>query len=710
LSAEAQAEARILMLSANNLLRPQDGGPVTVPTQDMVLGSYYLTYEKDAPADPERTFADCAAVVEATRGGGLNSNDRIWVLDGENRPVCTTVFLALEAAQTGDLPQEVFQTYADEAEARLAYDEGVLDLHVPVLVRMERQVEGKAVRKLVRTTVGRLIFNERVPQDLGFVDRTDLETMFEPEINFVTDKKQLGRIIEKCIAKHGFTKSAEVLDNIKTLGYKFSTQGALTVSIHDMMVPPQKKELIKETERQIVKIERQFKRGFLTNDERYRLVVKAWEQTTKDVTDALQAGLDRYNPIYMMADSGARGSMNQIRQLAGMRGLMADTSGRTIEIPIKANFREGLSVLEYFISSRGARKGLADTALRTADSGYLTRRLVDVSQEVIIREHDCGTQEGIMVSEISEHGQIIETFSERLKGRYPVRDITHPQTGEVLFTKDTMLKGEHAEVLQAAGIHEVELRSVLTCQARSGVCSKCYGINLAIGEPVGEGEAVGIIAAQSIGEPGTQLTMRTFHTGGVAGGDITQGLPRVEELFEARKPKKMAQLAEINGKVTIEETKRANVCSLTITADDGEVVSYSLPYSSGIRVKEGDTVEKGEELTDGALSPHDVLRIRGVAAVNNYLIQEVQKPYRQQGVDINDKHIEVIVRQMMRKVRVEDAGDSPLLAGSTLDLLEFEDAKAAVQARIDAGETNDELELRLPVATRILLGITKASL
>ena len=421
--------------------------------------------------------------------------------------------------------------------------------------------------------------------------------------------------------------------------------------------------------------------------------------------------MDRYNPIFMMADSGARGSMAQIRQLAGMRGLMADTSGRTIEIPIKANFREGLSVLEYFISARGARKGMADTALRTADSGYLTRRLVDVSQEVIIREPDCGTDDGIEVSEIQEHGQVIETFAERIHGRYPSHDIVDPQTGEVLFTRDTMLRKENADLLESHGIHSVKIRSVLTCRARSGVCAKCYGINLAIGEPVGAGEAVGIIAAQSIGEPGTQLTMRTFHTGGVAGGDITQGLPRVEELFEARKPKKMAQLAEIGGHVTIEETKRNVMCNVTITANDGEVVTYALPYSAGLRVKDGDTVEKGFQLTEGALSPHEVLRIRGLSECHNYLIREVQKVYRQQGVDTNDKHIEVIIRQMMRKVRVEDAGDSDLLSGSTIDIIEFLDAEQAVKDRIAAGEKNEMgEELRLPTCTRLLMGITKASL
>ena len=655
LSAEAQTEARILMLSANNLLRPQDGGPVTIPTQDMILGAYYLTFERE-----EEGSGHC---------------------------------------------------FADRDEAMLAYDAGVVTLHSPIKVRLSKEVDGVTKYKLVSTTVGRLIYNEAIPQDLGFVDRSDPEQMFEPEINFVVGKKQLGKIIDRCISKHGFTVSAGMLDAIKDLGYHYSTIGSLTVAIADMTVPQKKYELIGETEKEIVKIDRQYRRGLITNDERYRLSVEAWDDTTKKVTNALQESMDRYNPIFMMADSGARGSMAQIRQLAGMRGLMADTSGRTIEIPIKSNFREGLSVLEYFISSRGARKGMADTALRTADSGYLTRRLVDVSQEVIIREDDCGTDDGIEVSEIEEHGQVIETFAERVHGRYPTADIKDPETGEVLFTKDTMLRKDDAETLEKHGIHAVKIRSVLTCRARSGVCAKCYGINLAIGEPVGAGEAVGIIAAQSIGEPGTQLTMRTFHTGGVAGGDITQGLPRVEELFEARKPKKMAQLAEIGGRVSIEETKRNVMCNVTITADDGEVVTYALPYASGIRVKEGDVVVKGEQLTEGALSPHEVLRIRGLSECHNYLIREVQKVYRQQGVDTNDKHIEVIIRQMMRKVRVEDAGDSELLSGSTIDLIEFLDAEAEIQKRIDAGEKNAEgEELRKPTCTRLLMGITKASL
>ena len=710
LSAEAQAEARILMLAANNLLKPSDGGAVAVPTQDMVLGSYYLTYEKDPECDPDCAYETTADAAAALERGEVGINDRIWVRDEEaNRWYRTTPALCAEAVD--GKAREVYQTFENDQAAKLAYDEGELDLHEPILVRRTAELDGVTQEKMVRTTVGRLIFNEGIPQDLGFVDRNDPEKAFDPEINFVCGKKQLGKIVDSCIAKHGFTVSATVLDIIKARGYKFSTRGSLTVAIADMTVPPQKKELIANTEKEVVKIENQYKRGFLTNEERYRLVVSAWEKTTADVSDALQKGMDRYNPIFMMADSGARGSAAQIRQLAGMRGLMADTSGRTIEIPIKANFREGLSVLEYFISSRGARKGMADTALRTADSGYLTRRLVDVSQEVIIREDDCGTDDGIEVSEIEEHGQVIETFAERVHGRYPTADIKDPETGEVLFTKDTMLRKDDAEVLEKHGIHAVKIRSVLTCRARSGVCAKCYGINLAIGEPVGAGEAVGIIAAQSIGEPGTQLTMRTFHTGGVAGGDITQGLPRVEELFEARKPKKMAQLAEISGTVSMEEAKRATLCNVTITADDGEVVTYAIPYSAGIRVKAGDRVVKGQELTDGALSPHDVLRVRGVDAVHNYLIQEVQKPYRQQGVDINDKHIEVIARQMMRKVRVEDAGDSTLLSGSTVDIIEYKDAYKAVEARIAAGEKQETGEdLRLPTCTRLLLGITKASL
>ena len=722
LSAEAQAEARILMLAANNLLKPSDGGPVTVPTQDMVLGSYYLTYERDPAYDPDFAYRTTDEAARALADGSVQPNDRVWVRDEENnRWYRTTPALCAEAVD--GKAREVCSVFGDDDEAQLAYAEGVLDLHEPILVRRTAEINGEKRHKLVRTTVGRLIFNEGIPQDLGFVDRSDPEQVFEPEVNFMCGKKQLGKVVDYCIAKHGFTRSAEVLDTIKARGYKFSTRGALTVAIADMTVPDEKRELIANTEKEVVKIENQYKRGFLTNDERYRLVVSAWEKTTADVSDALQQSMDRYNPIFMMADSGARGSQAQIRQLAGMRGLMADTSGRTIEIPIKSNFREGLTVLEYFISSRGARKGMADTALRTADSGYLTRRLVDVSQEVIIREEDCGTHDGITVSEINENGQVIEPLVERLRGRYLAEDFTDHETGEVLVDRDTLVDGDLARFIEKKLVQRAEaegdperkvsirVRSVLTCEAHSGVCAKCYGMNLAFGEPVGLGEAVGIIAAQSIGEPGTQLTMRTFHTGGVAGGDITQGLPRVEELLETRKPKKMAQLAEISGTVTVEETKRATLCSVTITADDGEVVTYALPYSSGIRVKNGDQVVKGQRLTEGALSPHEVLRIRGVDAVHNYLIQEVQKPYRQQGVDINDKHIEVIVRQMMRKVRVEDAGDSALLSGSTIDISEFRDACADVRRRAESGETREDGEpLVLPTCTRMLLGITKASL
>ncbi len=652
LSAEAQAEARMLMLSANNLLRPQDGKPVTVPTQDMILGTYYLTYVR------------------------------------EDEPGAGKVFSSVD-------------------EAMLAYNEKIIGMHAPIKVRMEKEINGKMEHKIIDATVGRLIFNEPIPQDLGFVDRNDPEKVFDLEIGFLVGKKLLGQIIDRCIRVHGFTISTEMLDNVKALGYKYSTKGAITVSIADMSIPEQKYELIHNAEDETIRIDRQYKRGFITNDERYRLVVSEWEKTIKDVTDALQSNLDRFNPIFMMADSGARGSMNQIRQLAGMRGLMADTNGRTIEIPIKANFREGLSVLEYFISSRGARKGLTDTALRTADSGYLTRRLVDVSQDVIIRQKDCHTTQGIWVGEVVEKGQVIDTFGNRIRGRYPVEDIVDPVTGELLHPKTKLLQPEDAEKFEAHGIKKVHIRTVLGCKARSGVCATCYGMNLATSEEVNMGEAVGIIAAQSIGEPGTQLTMRTFHTGGVAGDDITQGLPRVEELFEARKPKKMATISEISGRVEIDETHRTALRNIAVINEEtGETKQYQVPYSVGLRVENGQHVEKGDRITDGALSPHDVLRISGVEAVQDYLIQEVQAVYRQQGVDINDKHIEVIIRQMMRKVKVEDPGDTDLLTGTVIDIFEFEDANAKIQARIDAGET----ELRLATNSLILMGITKASL
>ena len=671
LSAEAQAEARILMLSVNNLLRPQDGHPHSIPTQDMVLGSYYLTY------------------VREEEGTGM--------------------------------------AFSTPEEALMAYQAGAVTLHSPIKVRVTKTIDGVEKYKTVETTVGRIIFNEPIPQDLGFVDRTDPEHAFDYEVGFRVDKKKLGEIIDRCIQKHGFTISAEVLDSIKAQGYKFSTRSGMTISIADMVVPEAKKEKIAETEKKVLAIEKQYRRGLITNDERYRMVVAEWERTTGEVAKALMDNLDEFNPINIMATSGARGSANQIRQLAGMRGLMANTAGKTIEIPIKANFREGLSVLEYFISTRGARKGMADTALRTADSGYLTRRMVDVSQDVIIREPDCGTTEGVPATAIDSRGyavftldpedpkydEYIHSFGENIHGRFPAKPVVDPKTGEVLFDTDHLLMSGDAKFLAAHGVASVEVRSVLSCESRCGVCARCYGMNLATGKPVNSGEAVGVIAAQSIGEPGTQLTMRTFHSGGVAGDDITQGLPRVEELFEARKPKKMAVLSEISGTLTIEEARK-NMMALTVTnAEQGETRVYQVPVGAGIIVQNGDHIEQGQELTRGALSPHDVLRIRGVnddefgrPGVRNYLVQEVQKVYRQQGVDINNKHIEVIVRQMMRKVRIEDAGSTDLLSGSTVDVNELKDANKAIQARINAGEEG----LTLAAGTPILLGITKASL
>ena len=671
LSAEAQAEARILMLSVNNLLRPQDGHPHSIPTQDMVLGSYYLTY------------------VREEEGTGM--------------------------------------AFSTPEEALMAYQAGAVTLHSPIKVRVTKTIDGVEKYKTVETTVGRIIFNEPIPQDLGFVDRTDPEHAFDYEIGFRVDKKKLGDIIDRCIQKHGFTISAEVLDSIKAQGYKYSTRSGMTISIADMVVPEAKKAKIAETEKKVLAIEKQYKRGLITNDERYRMVVAEWERTTGEVAKALMDNLDEFNPINIMATSGARGSANQIRQLAGMRGLMANTAGKTIEIPIKANFREGLSVLEYFISTRGARKGMADTALRTADSGYLTRRMVDVSQDVIIREPDCGTTEGVPATAIDSRGyavfvldpedpkydEYIHSFGENIHGRFPAKPVVDPKTGEVLFDTDHLLMSGDAKFLAAHAITSVEVRSVLSCESRCGVCARCYGMNLATGKPVNSGEAVGVIAAQSIGEPGTQLTMRTFHSGGIAGDDITQGLPRVEELFEARKPKKMAVLSEISGTLTIEEARK-NMMALTVTnANQGETRVYQVPLGAGIIVQNGDHIDQGQELTRGALSPHDVLRIRGVnddefgrPGVRNYLVQEVQKVYRQQGVDINNKHIEVIVRQMMRKVRIEDAGSTDLLSGSTVDVNELKDANKAIQARIDAGEEG----LTLATSTPILLGITKASL
>lgn len=721
LSAEAQAEARILMLSANNLLRPQDGGPVTVPTQDMVLGSYYLTYERigKAEAGAATIYVEDAGETGLTAGTEVDSDE----------------FLAANANARAQGKKEAtfhpVHIYANENEALMAYNDHVIGPHCPIYVRISRVVDGVEYTGVVRATAGRIIFNHNIPQDLGFVNRSDPAKRLDYEVAFQCGKKELGKIVDRTINIHGFTVAAEVLDAVKATGYKYSTQAAITVSIADMTVPPKKYELVAQTEDRVLEIENQYKMGFMTNQERYKQVVAEWEKTTNEVSDALQKNLDRYNPIFMMADSGARGSMKQIRQLAGMRGLIANTAGRTIEIPIKANYREGLTALEYFISSRGARKGLADTALRTADSGYLTRRMVDVSQDVIIREEDCGSTHGIKVSEISENGQVIEKFSDRLRGRYLVSSVFDAETGNELISNERMMDENDAKLLETR--HWVQknyreadacsfdpsiegtkptvmIRTVLTCRAHSGVCAKCYGMNLATSQPVGPGEAVGIIAAQSIGEPGTQLTMRTFHTGGLAGGDITQGLPRVEELFEARRPKRMAQLAEISGIVKFEEATKGSLLNIIITAEDGDNRIYAVPHT-GLLVKNGEKVKQGTALTYGALNPHEVLRLRGSDAVYNYLIQEVLRVYRQQGVDINDKHIEIIVRQMMRKVRLEESGDTKLLDGSMVDLLDLEDANEEVDRRNALGERRHDGELlRHAEGSQLLMGITKASL
>jgi DNA-directed RNA polymerase subunit beta' len=650
LSAEAQAEARLLMLAANNLLKPSDGKPVAVPTQDMVLGSYYLTL-KD----------------ENAKGAG--------------------------------------KVFANIDEVMMAYDEGVIDLHAPIKVRITKTFDGEDITRLVDTTAGRIIFNNPIPQDLGYVDRTNEDERFGFEIDRLVTKKELGKIIDKCIRKHGTSVTAKVLDKIKAQGFKYSTKGAITVSVFDAVIPPEKKELLKAAEDEIEKITKQYRRGLISDDERYRLVIETWDQTTAAVSNALKDNLDDFNPIYMMADSGARGSMSQIRQLAGMRGLIANTSGKTIEIPIRANYREGLNILEYFISSRGARKGLADTALRTADSGYLTRRLVDVSQDVIIREDDCGAEHGIVVRDIKDGNHVIETLKERLTGRYLVKDFIDEKTGEVIVSKTKMMTEEDAQKIVDAGVEEIEIRSMLQCRSRHGVCKVCYGNNLATGTPVTVGEAVGIVAAQSIGEPGTQLTMRTFHTGGIASAeDITQGLPRVEELFEARKPKHAAILSEIAGEVRFEDDKKNRV--IIITSDDGDEKRYVVPFGRTIIVAEGDKVEKGASLTEGASYPQDILNINGEEAVQNYIISEVQSTYRLQGVDINDKHIEVIVRQMMRKVIITNPGSTDFFAGQEIDRGAFTSAYDEIKERIAEGEEG----LELPECEPKLLGITKASL
>ncbi len=667
LSAEAQSEARFLMLAANNLLKPSDGKPVTVPTQDMVLGSYYLTLVKSEEKGANKVFRD-------------------------------------------------------KNEAIMAYTDGAVGLHAPIRVRMTNE-NGES--GLVWCTVGFIIFNESLPQDLGFVDRTDaahkldLEwtyTVKNPETNFIESnddiiqnkvgKKQLGKIIDRCITVHGTSVSSIVLDNIKATGFKYSTKGAITVAVIDAVIPPAKKEILAAAEAQIDLVSRDYRRGLISNDERSRHVIEIWNKATEDVADALKGNLDEFNPIFMMADSGARGSMSQIRQLAGMRGLIANTAGKVIEVPIRANYREGLNVLEYFISSRGARKGLADTALRTADSGYLTRRLVDVAQDVIVREDDCGTEEGLTVADIKDGNHILEPLEERLEGRYLLHDAVDPTTGEVIWSHEDMVTGEGAKKIVDAGITSIEIRSVLTCHSHHGVCKKCYGRNLATSKPVTTGEAVGIVAAQSIGEPGTQLTMRTFHTGGIASTeDITQGLPRVEELFEARRPKRCALIAKIDGTVRIAEEKKSNV--IIITNDELKTEEkVTIPYGIRCLVKDGDEVKAGDMLIPGAKYPQDILEAQGPEAVEEYIIAEIQNAYRTQGVDINDKHIEVIVRQMMRKLRITDPGSTDLLQNVSYEYKEIADANAAVQARIDAGEEG----LTKATYRATLLGITKASL
>ena len=639
LSVEAQAEARFLMLSVNNILAPKDGTPITTPSQDMVLGCYYLTIE--------------------AQGGEKGTG---------------TVF-------------------KDFNEMLLAYQNQTVQLHSLVKMRVVLE-DGRS--SIVESTVGRFIFNENIPQDLGFVDRS--VDPFGLEIDFLVDKKALGKIIDKCFRKHGNTETAVLLDHIKSLGFKYSTRGGITVTVADMKIPEAKKGYITAAEEKVDKYEKAYRRGLISDEERYERVIETWTETTEKVTDALMAGLDRLNNIYIMAHSGARGSKNQIRQLAGMRGLMANASGKTVEVPVKSNFREGLSVMEYFTSSHGARKGLADTALRTADSGYLTRRLVDVSQDVIVREVDCGTTETTETFAIKDGNEVIEVLYDRIVGRYTIDPIVNPTTGEVIVEADSMIKEDEAEKIIAAGIETVQIRTVLNCKTNHGVCSKCYGRNLATGKEVNIGEAVGIIAAQSIGEPGTQLTMRTFHTGGVAGGDITQGLPRVEELFEARKPKGLAVITEITGRVEIDETGKRK--EISIVPENGETEVYAIPYGSRIRVKHGQMVEAGDPLTQGSINPHDIVRVKGIGGVQDYIVKEVQRVYRMQGVDVNDKHIEVIVRQMLSKVKVEDPGDTELIPGGYEDVLTFDKCNEEAIAQ----------GLKPAVAKRVLLGITKASL
>lgn len=650
LSAEAQAEARFLMLSANNLLKPQDGKPVTVPTQDMILGCYYLTLLK--PGE---------------KGEG-------------------SVFTSLD-------------------EALMAYHEGYLGLHGQIRVRQTKQINGEERTGLVESTLGRMIFNEILPQNLGYVDRSQPENAFKLECDFLIGKKQLGKIIERCIRVAGITETAKILDRIKTLGYKYSTRSGISIGIFDMIVPDVKKRFLEEAEKKVDFINDRHQCGLLNEEGRKASVIKVWKKTTDDITEALKDSLGEFNPIHMMSDSGARGSISQIKQLAGMRGNMADTSGATIEIPIKSNLREGMNVLEFFISSHGARKALSDTALKTADSGYLTRRLVDVSQDIIIREDDCGTTEYVEIAELADGGsgatrRVVKSLEDRLVGRYVGKDIDHPETGERLANRNELITVELAEKIAASGLKKVPIRCVLTCHSEQGVCAKCYGLNLASGQEAVIGEAVGIMAAQSIGEPGTQLTMRTFHSGGIAnsGDDITQGLPRVEELFEARKPKGQAVMAEIGGTVSINDSKRKR--EVTITNGEAEAVTYAVSFGVPLKVSEGEVIEAGTLITDGSVNPHDIMKVSGARGVERYIINEVVKVYNNNGVDINDKHIEIIARQMLRKYRIEDPGETDLLTGSVIDMFTYEKANAQAEAE---GKQPAE-------GNRILLGITKASL
>ena len=643
LSVEAQAESRFLMLAANNILKPSDGKPVCVPTQDMVLGSYYLTMDKDD-----------------VKGAG--------------------------------------KSFYSKEEAIMAYELKEIAIHAKINVKMYKEENGVQKTGIINTTVGKLIFNESIPQDLGFVDRSKEEEKFKLEVEFLVTKKSLGTIIDKCYLVHGATNTSIMLDKIKALGYHYSSIGAVTVAASDITVPAQKFVLLKEADETVDKIEKMYKRGFISDEERYERVIEKWTKTTEDVADALMESMDRFNPIYMMADSGARGSKSQIKQLAGMRGLMASPSGKILELPIRASFREGLDVLEYFISTHGARKGNADTALKTADSGYLTRRLVDVSQDVIVREQDCGTDEGMIVSEIKEGNEVIEELKERLTGRYLAEDVMHPKTGELVAKRDIYVDANLAEVISDTGIKKVKIRSVFTCGCNTGVCAKCYGMNMATAKKINIGEAVGIIAAQSIGEPGTQLTMRTFHTGGVVGADITQGLPRVEELFEARKPKGLAIVSEINGTVSVEETKKKRI--VHVIGADGDERSYDIPFGSRLKVSNDDVIEAGDEVTEGSVNPHDIMGIKGIDGARRYLLSEVQKVYRLQGVDINDKHLEVVVRQMTRKIKVTDSGDTDLLPGTMIDMFSFKEANDKVREFGGVEASGDQT----------LLGITKAAL